>query len=448
MIDSPSIPVPPPGPKAAELIASDARFISPSYTRPYPMAAVRGRGVAVFDPDGNAFLDFTAGLAVCATGHCHPKVVEAVAAQSRELLHMSGTDFFNEPAPRLAGRLAAMCPGPEPKKVYFGNSGAEGIEAAIKLARHHTGRQHVIAFHGAFHGRTLGALSLTASKTIHRDRFAPLLPGVVHAPYADCYRCPFGSAPDRCDADCAGWIEEKIFRHELSPGETAAIVLEPIQGEGGYIVPPDKFLQRIERICRRHGILLVADEVQSGMGRTGRMLAVEHAGVTPDIVVLAKGIASGMPLSATISPARIMDWPPGAHASTFGGNPVSCAAALATLDLIEGGLIENAAAMGRCLQDGLRILMDRHEPIGDVRGRGLMIGFELVKDRQTKERAPDFRNGMVQACFRRGLLVLPAGPSAIRLSPPLLLRRPQVDSALSILDEAIREVCDEGGGRS
>jgi 4-aminobutyrate aminotransferase len=361
---------------------------------------------------------------------------------------MSGTDFFNEPAPRLAGRLAAMCPGPEPKKVYFGNSGAEGIEAAIKLARHHTGRQHVIAFHGAFHGRTLGALSLTASKTIHRDRFAPLLPGVVHAPYADCYRCPFGSAPDRCDADCAGWIEEKIFRHELSPGETAAIVLEPIQGEGGYIVPPDKFLQRIERICRRHGILLVADEVQSGMGRTGRMLAVEHAGVTPDIVVLAKGIASGMPLSATISPARIMDWPPGAHASTFGGNPVSCAAALATLDLIEGGLIENAAAMGRCLQDGLRILMDRHEPIGDVRGRGLMIGFELVKDRQTKERAPDFRNGMVQACFRRGLLVLPAGPSAIRLSPPLLLRRPQVDSALSILDEAIREVCDEGGGRS
>ncbi|HEY3489095.1 MAG TPA: acetyl ornithine aminotransferase family protein [Candidatus Deferrimicrobiaceae bacterium] len=448
MIDAPKISVPPPGPKAAELIARDDRFLSPSYTRPYPLVAVRGRGVAVFDPDGNAFLDFTAGLAVCATGHCHPKVVDAIAAQSRELLHMSGTDFHNAPAPLLAERLAGLCPGDGEKKVYFGNSGAEGIEAAIKLARHHTGRQHIVAFYGGFHGRTLGALSLTASKTIHRRGFAPLVPGVVHAPYADCYRCPFGRLPESCDAECAGWIEEKIFRHEVSPEETAAIVLEPIQGEGGYIVPPDRFLRRVEQICRKHGILLVADEVQSGMGRTGKMLAASHAGIRPDIVVLAKGIASGLPLSATIAPASIMDWPPGAHASTFGGNPVACAAALATLDLLEGGLIENAAAMGRCLIDGLCILKSEHEAIGDVRGRGLMIGVELVLDRKTKVRAVSGRNRVVRRCFEKGLLVLPAGENTIRFSPPLVLRRPQVDAALSIFETALREVRDEGWDRS
>jgi 4-aminobutyrate aminotransferase len=447
MIDAPKILVPPPGPKASELIARDHRFLSPSYTRAYPLAAVRGRGVAVYDADGNAFLDFTAGLAVCATGHCHPDVVAAVERQSRELLHMSGTDFYNEPAPRLAERLAGLCPGPAEKKVYFGNSGAEGIEAAVKLARHATGRPYIVAFYGGFHGRTLGALSLTASKTVHRKGFSPLLPGVVHSPYADCYRCPVGADPDRCDADCAGWLEETIFRREIPAEETAAIVLEPIQGEGGYIVPPDKFLRRVERICRAHGILLVADEVQSGMGRTGRMLAIGHAGVTPDIVVLAKGIASGLPLSATVAPASVMAWPPGAHASTFGGNPVACAASLATLDLLEGGLVANAEAMGRFLLDGLRILMSGDERIGDVRGRGLMVGVELVRDRKSRQRDPELRDMLVSRCFMKGLLVLPAGASAVRFSPPLVVRKAQLDSALSIFGEALREVQHEGGTR-
>ncbi|MBI5418870.1 MAG: acetyl ornithine aminotransferase family protein [Deltaproteobacteria bacterium] len=440
MLDVPRIVVPPPGPKAAEILSRDSRFVSPSYTRAYPLVAARGYGTTIEDVDGNLFLDFTAGLAVCSTGHCHPKVVDAIAAQAKSLIHMSGTDFYNIPQPALAERLASLCPGGEEKKVYFGNSGAEAVEAALKLARHATGRQYVIAFHGAFHGRTYGALSLTASKTVHRRRFSPLVPGVVHAPYAYCYRCPVQCSPETCDADCAGWIEEIIFRHEVAPEEVAAIAVEPVLGEGGYIVPPEKFLSRLEGICRKHGILLFADEVQTGMGRTGRMLAVEHGGTVPDIVALAKAIASGLPLSATIAPARIMSWPPGSHASTFGGNPVACAAAMATLELLTSGLIENSRKMGTRLLAGLRRLMDSHELIGDVRGLGLMAGAELVQDRQTKERAAEERNRLVRRCFEKGLLILPAGACSIRLSPPLVVTGDDIDTALSLLDEGLREI--------
>lgn len=445
MTDAPRIVVPPPGPKASGILARDARFVSPSYSRVYPLVAARGSGAVVTDPDGNSFLDFTAGLAVCSTGHCHPRVVKAVAAQSRRLIHMSSTDFYNTPMTALAGRLSGLCPGEGDRKTYFGNSGAEAVEAALKLARYRTGRQHVIAFYGAFHGRTFGALSLTASRAGHRRRFAPLLPGVVHAPYAYCYRCPVGCRPETCGAECAGWIEEIVFRHEIPPEEVAAIAVEPVQGEGGYIVPPGKFLERIARICRANGILLFADEVQTGMGRTGKMLAVDHFGIVPDIVALAKAIASGLPLSATVACADVMNWPPGAHASTFGGNPVACAAALATLDLIEEGLARNAARLGDRLLSGLRGLMERHELIGDVRGLGLMLGIELVRDRDTKERATPERDRLVRRCFEKGLLVLPAGPNSVRLSPPLVITEKQADTALSILDDVLAEVGSCGG---
>jgi 4-aminobutyrate aminotransferase len=440
VIDAPRIVVPPPGPRAAEILSRDARFISPSYTRLYPLVAARGNGAVVEDPDGNLFLDFTSGLGVLGTGHCHPRVVEAVRAQAGDLLHMSSTDFYNTLQPALAERLGALCPGEEPKKVSCGNSGTEGVEAAVKLARHRTGRQYVISFYGSFHGRTYGALSLTASRASQRRGFSPLLPGVVHAPYAYCYRCPLGGSPQACDADCAGWIEETIFRHEVAPEEVAAVVVEPIQGEGGVIVPPDGFLQRVEETCRRHGILLVADEVQTGMGRTGRMLAVSHAGIVPDVVALAKGIASGLPLSATVAPASVMTWPPGSHASTFGGNPVACAAAMATLDLLEESLVENAAAAGRRLMEGLSGLMEKHPLIGDVRGKGLLAGFELVRDRATRERAAGERDRLVRRCFEKGLLLLPAGTNTVRLLPPLIVAPAQVETALSIIDDALEEV--------
>jgi 4-aminobutyrate aminotransferase len=429
-----------PGPKARAIIERDAKVVSSSYTRDYPLVIARGEGVFVEDVDGNVFLDCTAGIAVTATGHSHPEVVQAITDQARQFLHMSGTDFYYEPQVRLAEELSAIAPMPGPHRSFFGNSGTEANEAALKLAKYSTKRQNVIAFLGAFHGRTWGSLSLTASKPAQRRGFAPFVPGVYHAPYANCYRCPVSATPDTCAAECVRFIEEQIFVHLVSPEEVAAIVVEPIQGEGGYIVPPDAFHQRLREIASRNGMLLIVDEVQSGMGRTGRMFAIEHTGVEPDVVTMAKGIASGLPLGVTTARSEVMSWPPGTHASTFGGNPVACAAALVTIRLLRQGLVRNAGVVGAHMFAAARALMEKHRMIGDVRGRGLMIGIELVRDRQTKERAVKERDEVVRACFRRGLLVLGAGQNAIRLSPPLVITKDQADTALRILGEALNEV--------
>jgi 4-aminobutyrate aminotransferase len=429
-----------PGPRARAIIDRDARAVSPSYTRAYPLVMARGSGAIVEDVDGNLFLDCAAGIAVNATGHSHPDVVQAIVDQAQRFLHMSGTDFYYEPQVRLGEEIASIVPMKGPVRSFFGNSGTEANEAAIKLARYSTGRPFLIAFLGSFHGRTLGSLSLTASKAQQRKGFGPTAPGVFHAPYADCYRCPAGLTPGTCQAECLGFLEEQVLVHLVAPGDVAAIVVEPIQGEGGYLVPPAQFHQRLQALARTHGILLIADEVQSGMGRTGKMFASEHFGFEPDIITIAKGVASGMPLGVTAARASIMDWPPGSHASTFGGNPVSCAAASATIALLKSELMANAADVGAHLLDGLRTLAERHPLIGDIRGKGLMIGVEFVRDRQTKERATTERDRVVDEAFKRGLLVLGAGRNALRLSPPLVLTRDQADTALRILDEAIGAV--------
>jgi len=425
-----------PGPKAREVIARDRARVSTSYTRDYPFVIAKGRGAVVEDVDGNVFLDCTAGIAVASTGHSHPDVVKAITEQAQKFLHMSGTDFYYELQARLGEEVADIVPMAGPHRSFFSNSGTEANEAALKLAKFVTGRHNVIAFFGAFHGRSMGSLSLTASKVRQRQGFGPLLPGVYHAPYPDTYRS--GLSPEATSDRCIDFIEGQLFVHLVSPDEVAALVVEPIQGEGGYIVPPDSFLERLRAIATQHGIQLIVDEVQSGMGRTGKMFAIEHARVAPDIITIAKGIASGLPLGVTTAPSILMGaWPPGSHASTFGGNPVSCAAAIATIKLLRESLVKNAEVVGAYLIDGIRALMDKHPLIGDVRGRGLMVGVELVRDRKTKERAISERDALVQACFQRGLLVLGAGRNAIRLSPPLVLTKQEADAALSILDEAL-----------
>jgi 4-aminobutyrate aminotransferase len=428
-----------PGPKARRILELDQQYISPSYTRSYPLVARRGRGALIEDVDGNVFLDFNAGIAVLATGHCHPEVVAAVRQQAGELIHMSGTDFYYPGMVELAQELAAISPGAEPKKIYFGNSGTEAIEAAIKLARYHTGREKIIAFYGAFHGRTMGSLSLTASKAVQRTGFGALLSGVFHVPYANPYRCPYGKPRESCCTECARFIERELFRKIVDPREVAAIVVEPIQGEGGYVPGPPEFLRDLQRICREHGILLVADEVQSGMGRTGKWWAGDHAPIEPDILCVAKGIASGLPLSATIARASVMDWKQGAHASTFGGNPVALAAALVTIRLVREQYMENACRMGEYLFARLAGWPDQFRIVGDVRGKGLMIGIEIIKDRTTREPAPKLRDAIENFAFNKGLLVLGAGANTIRLAPPLLIDREQADFALDALGAAIRE---------
>jgi 4-aminobutyrate aminotransferase len=439
-MDAPILKTTLPGPKAAALIARDKATVSPSYTRDYPLVMAGGQGAVVVDVDGNHFLDCAAGIAVNATGHAHPEVVKAIVDQAQRYLHMSGTDFYYEPQVQLAEAMAEIAPISGPVRTFFGNSGTEAVEASIKLAKYHSKRFHIIAFLGSFHGRTMGSLSLTSSKQIQRKGFGPLIPGVYHAPYANCYRCPIGSSPDNCASECLSFIEDQILVHLVSPDDVAAVIVEPIQGEGGYVVPPPAFHQRLRELTTKHGMLLVTDEVQSGMGRTGKMFAIEHFGVEPDIFATAKGIASGMPLGVCTARSEVMDWPPGAHASTFGGNPVSCAAAIATIKLLRESLIANAADVGAFLIDGARALMDKHQIIGDVRGKGLMIGIEFVKDRETKERAVAERDAIVQAAFYKGLLVLGAGKNAIRLSPPLTLTRAQAATALDLLDAAIGEV--------
>ena len=428
-----------PGPKAKELLARDEKYISPSYTRSYPLVVQRGQGAILEDVDGNTFLDFTAGIAVVATGHCHPDVVAAVQRQAAELIHMSCTDFYYEGMVELAEKLESISPGSEPKRVYFGNSGTEAIEAAIKLARYHTGREKIIAFYGAFHGRTMGSLSLTASKAVQRTGFGTLLSGVFHAPYANPYRCPYGHQPRECCTDCAKFIERELFRKIVDPHEVAAIIVEPIQGEGGYVPGPPEFLRDLQRICRENGILLITDEVQSGMGRTGKWWAGDHAGIEPDILCVAKGIASGLPLSATIARASVMNWRPGAHASTFGANPIAVAAALATIRLLRDRYMENARRLGEFIFGRLSGWREKFSIVGDVRGKGLMIGVEIVADQKTKEPAPTLRDAIENLAFSKGLLVLGAGANTIRLAPPLVIDEEQADFAVNVLEACIRE---------
>jgi 4-aminobutyrate aminotransferase len=423
-----------PGPRASELLERDARFMSPSYTRIYPLVVERGSGAVIEDVDGNRFLDFTAGIAVTATGHCHPQVVAAITDQAHKLLHMSGTDFYYQPQIDLAQRLAESVPGKGAQRVFFTNSGAETLEGALKLARWHTGRSRAIAFFGAFHGRTYGAMSLSGSKLVHRRGFAPLVPDIHHVPYPrGCTGCSEGSCT------CVREIEDTVLRRTAPPEEVAAIFVEPIQGEGGYHVPPPGFLTGLRRLCDRHGFLLVVDEVQTGMGRTGKLFAVEHWGVVPDIICLAKGIASGMPLGAIVAREEVMSWPGGSHASTFGGNPVSCRAALATLDLLQGGYTANAAERGEQLRQGLLRLQKKYSCLGEVRGLGLMMAIDLVRERQPLLHDPALRDEMVQRAFQHGLLLLGCGESAIRFCPPLCITAEQVETALHILDAVLAE---------
>ena len=422
------------------VLTGDEKYISPSYTRSYPLVAKSGRGIVVTDVDGNEFYDFSAGIAVTSTGHCHPDVVAAIQKQAGELIHMSGTDFYYESMITLAERLSKIAPMPGPHRIYYGNSGAEAVEAALKLARYHTKRQNVIAFFGAFHGRTMGALSLTASKPQQKRRFGTGVPGVTHIRYPDVYR---GSEGGPQDAEafalgCARYIEDKLFKTTMAPEEVAAIFIEPVQGEGGYVVAPTVFMQELRRICDKYGILLVADEVQSGAGRTGKWWAIEHTGVHPDIICMAKGIASGMPLGITMSRADIMDWIPGSHASTFGGNPVCIAAALATLDVIEKeGLLKNSSEVGNHMLKRMADWPRKHKLVGDVRGRGLMVGVEIVKDQKTKEYGAEQRDRIIELAFERGILFLGCGPSTIRIAPALVVTKDEADVAIDVLDECI-----------
>ena len=439
-LDLPHLVTALPGPKAAALMERDHSVLSPSYTRSYPLAIKSGEGAIVEDVDGNRFLDMNAGIAVVAAGHAHPSVVRAVQEQAARFLHYSGTDFYYENMVLLAEQLASLAPGGVPRRVYFGNSGAEAVEAALKLARYHTGRDKFIAFFGGFHGRTMGALSLTGSKSIQKRGFGPLVPGVTHIPYAYCYRCAYGKQPDTCATECVKVIEDQLFKTILPAEEVAAIVVEPVQGEGGYVVPPQKFFDELSAVARKYGILLIFDEVQSGMGRTGKMWAADHFdNAIPDILTVAKGIASGMPLSAMIARAEIMNWPPGAHASTFGGNPVSCAAALATVELLQQGLVDHAANVGAHMMARMKSWPTRFANVGDVRGLGLMLGFELVKDQSTKERHPALRDRIEAMAFERGLLILGAGANSIRLCPPLVISENQANFALDVLENILAE---------
>lgn len=430
-----------PGPKGQQIVKADHQFVTPSYPRPeWQLVAESASGVWVEDVDGNTFLDCNAGVAVCSTGHCHPEVVAAIQEQATKLIHMCGTDFYYDLMPRLARKLDEITPVPSPTRTHFANSGTEAVETALKLAMYVTGRQKFIAFFNSFHGRTLGSLSLTSSRVAQRKGFHRQALDVTHVPYAYCLRCPFNLGKCEDGSCCLGgldWIEKRLFNTTIAPEECAGIVVECVQGEGGYIPAPKEFLQGLRRICDEHGIMLIVDEVQSGMGRTGKMFASEHYDLKPDILCIAKGIASGLPIGACVARADLMTWPPGAHASTFGGNPVAIAAALKTIELLERELLQNSADVGAYLQDGLRKLMQKHDCIGDVRGLGMMIGVEFVEDRNSMKPAPELRDRIERNAFERGLILLGAGANTIRWSPPLILTRENVDVALEIFDEAI-----------
>lgn len=429
-----------PGPNAQAILERDHKFISQSYPRDYPFVMDHGQGTEVWDVDGNRYLDFAAGIAVCATGHSHPDVVKAIQQQAEKFIHIS-SDFYHEKWVQLGEKLDEIAPFEEDALAFMTNSGAEAVEAAIKLARYHTGRPRFIGFHGGFHGRTMGALSFTSSKAVQRRGFNQTMPGVTLVPFPNTYRPRLqydGSREDYGHA-CVNYIENVIFTYECPPEEVAAILVEPIQGEGGYVVPPDSFFPRLRQLCDKHGILLIADEVQSGMGRTGKWWAIQNWNTEPDIVCIAKGIASGMPLGAMVARKSVMTWPPGAHGNTYGGNPMSCTAALETIRLIGGGFMENAAEVGRYTLDILDEMAVRHPSMGEVRGKGLMIGVEFVKDKATKDRGTSIRDHVIHTAFEHGLLLLGCGRNTIRLTPPLNVAQPQVDEALEIFEHCITE---------
>jgi 4-aminobutyrate aminotransferase len=448
-MEAPRIVVEPPGPKAREILERDSKFIMQSFTRWYPLVVKRSYGSIVEDVDGNLYIDFNAGIAVLNVGHRHPKVVEAIKRQLEKFLHYSLTDFYYEEAVEAAEILDRITPVRSPAKTFFTNSGAESVEGSIKVARGYFkgSRPYIVSFTGAFHGRTYGAMSLSASKTVHRRWFSPLLPGVVHAVYPDPYRCPFpGLEGEECGEAALGFLEDVVFSRIVDPVEVAAIIFEPIQGEGGYVVPPDNFLPGLEKVARRHGILLIADEVQTGFARTGRMFAVEHWGVEPDVMALAKAMGGGLPLGAIVGRSEVMSLPPGSHANTFGGNPVALAAFKAVIDVIQSErLAERAARLGGEAMSRLRELADSVEIVGTVRGKGLMIGVEIVKNKETKEPNPKAASKIIELSFKRGLLVIGAGVSAVRIAPPLTIEEELFFKGIEILEEVVRRVAREEG---
>jgi len=441
----PHLVVSPPGPKARELLKRDERSVSPSYSRFYPLVVESAKDCLVKDVDGNEYIDFNAGIACLNVGHNHPKVVNAIKNQCDRFLHYSNTDFYYEGVISLAEKLAEISPGGFEKKVYFGNSGTEAVEAAVKLAKWHTRKQLFIGFISAFHGRTIGSLSFTASKPTQRRHFFPLMPGVAHVPYAYCYRCPFKLNYPECDYWCIDFIDEFVLQKYAPPEDVAAIVFEPIQGEGGYVVPPPDYFRRLKKLADQNGLLTVADEVQSGIGRTGKWFAIEHWNVEPDIVCSAKALASGLPISATIASARVMDWPGGSHASTFGGNPLSCAAALAVIDVIrEEKLLDNANKQGSYILKRLSEFGEQNPIVGDVRGKGLMIGVELVEDKESKKPATEKAREVMIRSWKHGVAIVTCGVSTLRLAPPLTIQRGQLDGALDIVEDVVNEVAKEG----
>ncbi len=429
-----------PGPKAQALLARDKKHTSPSYPRDYPFVMDHGQGAECWDVDGNRYIDFAAGIAVLSTGHAHPEVVKAIQQQADKFIHIS-SDYYHDPMVSLGEKINQIAPMKEDVGIFYANSGTESVEAAIKLAKYATGRSRFIGFLGGFHGRSMGSLSFTASKYTQQERFFPTMPGVVHVPFADPYRPVFITPPGGDVGDAVvDYIENALFTNVLPPDEVAAVLVEPIQGEGGYVVPAPHFMPRLRRMCDQHGILLIADEVQSGVGRTGKWWAIQHWDVEPDIVCSAKGIASGMPLGLMLARQSIIQkWQPGAHGNTYGGNPLACVAALKTIELIENGMMENAAKVGAYILDALAEMQARHPSMGDVRGKGLMIGIELVKDKKTKEPAKKVRDALVHGCFERGLLTLGCGASATRCMPPLMLPQKLADEALQIFEDALTE---------
>lgn len=441
MVSYPRIVVRPPGPKAKELLKKDEAFISPSYVHFYPLVIESGRGCIVKDVDGNEYIDFNSGLSCLNVGHVHPKVVKAIKKQCNRFLHHSNTDFYYREIVNLAEKLCKVTPGHFAKKVYFGNSGTEAVESAVKLSKWHTRKHQFIAFISAFHGQTMGSLAFTANKPVQKRRFFPLLPGVTHVPYPYCYRCPFKLSYPHCNYWCVDFIDEMVLQKYVPPEEVAGILFEPIQGEGGCVVPPPEYFRRLKRIADKYGLLIIDDECQSGVGRTGRWFAIEHWKVEPDIVCIAKSIASGLPLGALVSRARLMDWDEGSHASTFGGNPLSCVAALSVIDIIrEEGLLENATKQGNYIMKRLENLKEKCEIIGDVRGKGLMIGTEIVEDKDTKKPAGEKAKEIMTRCWKRGVAMITCGASTLRIAPPLIITRDNVDAAMDIIEDVIKEV--------